>query len=234
VFDPLARLGLRLLVAPLRRWDLGVSKNPDYFIANSTHIQKDIKKYYGRDAAVIHPPVDISRFTVLSQDRRGGFITVGRQAPAKHTDIIVKACTQLHVPLTVVGNGPEHGRLQKLAGESVTFAPPASDKDVAEYMGMANAFIFASMDDFGITPIEALASGTPVIAYKAGGALDYIVPGKTGEFFTEQTAASLISTLKTFNPGAFNPAQLRAQAEQFAPEIFRRKLHDFITNVLPR
>ncbi|HSX34364.1 MAG TPA: glycosyltransferase [Candidatus Saccharimonadales bacterium] len=233
-FDPLARIGLRLLVGPLRRRDYRAAQKPDYFIANSTHIQNDIKQYYGRDSVVIHPPIDISRFTVMSNDRRSGFVTVGRQAPAKRTDVIVEACSRLGVPLTVVGGGPEHSRLQKLAGESVIFAPPASDADVADYMGLANAFLFASMDDFGITPVEALACGTPVIAYKAGGALDYVIPGKTGEFFTEQTAQSLAKALKAFNLDAYDPAAIRDHAEKFAPEVFRRKLTQLINEALKR
>jgi glycosyltransferase involved in cell wall biosynthesis len=232
VFDPLARIGLCLLVGPLRKRDKRASAKPDYFIANSAHIQSDIKKYYGRDSVVINPPIDVSRFTVMSNDRRAGYVTVGRQAPAKRTDVVVEACTQLQAPLTVVGSGPEHARLQKLAGPSVTFAPPATDKDVAEYMGMANAFLFASMDDFGITPIEALASGTPVIAYKAGGALDYVIPGKTGEFFEEQTAESLVKTLANFEPEKYDPQAVRKEAEKFAPEVFRRKLTALINDAL--
>ena len=231
VFDPLARLGLRILIGPLRRWDLKASRRPDYFIANSTHIQRDIKQYYGRDAAVIHPPIDVARFEVASK-KRNGFVTVGRQAPAKHTDVAVQACTELGLPLTVVGNGPEHKRLVRLAGPNVTFAPPASDADVARHMANAEAFLFASFDDFGITPIEAMAAGTPVIAYKAGGALDYVKPGETGEFFTEQTAASLQAALKKFRPGAYNHKTIRTAAEQFTPEVFRRKFMAFIAQVV--
>jgi len=232
MFDPLARIGLRLLVGPLRKRDLRASKKPNYFIANSTHIQSDIKKFYGRDSVVIHPPIDISRFTVMSNDRRAGFVTVGRQAPAKRTDVVVEACTELGVALTVVGNGPQHKQLEKMAGPSITFAPPATDEDVANYMGLANAFLFASMDDFGITPIEAQASGTPVIAYKAGGALDYVIPGKTGEFFDEQTAESLAKTLAHFKPEKFDPNVIRAHAEKFAPEVFQRKLTELINQAL--
>ncbi|HKU19048.1 MAG TPA: glycosyltransferase [Candidatus Saccharimonadales bacterium] len=226
--DPLARLGLGLLVGPLRRWDLKASKRPDYFIANSTHIQQDIKTYYGREAVVIHPPVDVSRFMGLSAQKRRGFVTVGRQVPAKHTDIIVAACTQRGTPLTVVGQGPEHERLKKLAGPSVTFAPPASDTEVARYMARAEAFLFASLDDFGITPIEAIAAGTPVIAYKAGGALDYVHEGKTGLFFLEQTAASLAHAIEHFDSKEFKPATIRASAAAFAPEVFRRYMQAFI------
>jgi glycosyltransferase involved in cell wall biosynthesis len=234
VFDPLARIGLKILVGPLRRWDLLASKRPDYFIANSTHIQDDIKKYYGRDSVVIHPPVDVSRFEVAPALRREGFLTVGRQAPAKRTDIAVMACTQLNVPLTVVGNGPDHERLQKLSGPSVTFAPPASDEDVAKHMASAEAFIFASFDDFGITPIEALAAGTPVIAYKAGGALDYVEEGKTGAFFIEQTPESLAKSLKAFNAKQYKPTLLREKAEEFSPAIFQKRMQAFIGRVLAK
>jgi glycosyltransferase involved in cell wall biosynthesis len=231
-FDPLARLGLRVLVGPLRRWDKRASRRPDYFVANSTHIQGDIKKYYGRDSAVIFPPVDVSRFEATKNSARLDFLTVGRQAPAKRTDIIVQACTKLGLPLIVVGRGPEHERLKKLAGPSITFAPPASDDMVAGYMARARAFIFASLDDFGITPIEAMAAGTPVIAYKAGGALDYIQPGKTGLFFEHQTAESLAKALKQFKPADYRPAELRKAAEQFSPEVFRTRMGRLIDDIM--
>ena len=231
-FNPLARRGLRLLVGPLRRWDLRASKRPDYFIANSTHIQQDIKKYYGRDAEVIHPPVDISRFAGPAAAKRHGFVTVGRQAPAKHTDVIVEACTALNLPLTVVGNGPENAGLRKTAGPSVTFDTGASDEQVVTYMKEAEAFIFASYDDFGITPVEALAAGTPVIAYKAGGALDYVEEGVTGLFFTEQTATSLAGALKKFHASGFNPATLRKKAEDFSPAVFAHQMRALIERAL--
>ena len=130
VFDPLARLGLRLLIAPLRRWDYKAAQRPDYFIANSTHIQNDIKKYYGRDSTVIHPPVDVERFNVPEQPERIGFVTAGRQVPLKRTDLIVKACTKPGLPLTVVGEGPEHTELVKMAGPSVTFRTGVTDAEM--------------------------------------------------------------------------------------------------------
>jgi glycosyltransferase involved in cell wall biosynthesis len=233
-FDPLARIGLKLLVGPLRRWDLQASKGPDYFIANSTHIKNDIKKYYGRDAEVIYPPVDIARFKVLPPSERHGFVTVGRQAPAKRTDIIVAACAKLNLPLTVVGNGPENPRLKQLAGQSVAFDDKATDEQVASYMEHAEGFIFASFDDFGITPIEAMAAGTPVIAYKAGGALDYIKEGETGMFFDEQTAASCARTLRRFHASQFDPESLRKKAEEFSPAIFAQKMQAFIARVMQK
>lgn len=234
IFNPLARLGLRILVGPLRAWDLKASRRPDYLIANSTHIQADIKKYYGRESTVIHPPVDVKRFKATKSIGQLDFLTVGRQTPAKRTDLIVEACTKLSLPLIVVGQGPEHEHLKKIAGPTITFTPPTSDEEVARYMSFARGFIFASFDDFGITPIEALAAGTPVIAYKAGGALDYIDEGKTGAFFENPTVDSLMRALQRFHPDAYDHRTLRSKAEEFTPETFRKNMHHFVKSVLTK
>lgn len=233
VFDPLARLGLRLLVGPLRRWDLKASKRPDYFIANSTHIQRDIKTYYGRDSEVIFPPIDIARFKNTPEGKRQGFVAFGRLAPAKRIDIAVAACTQLRLPLKVIGDGPDYPRLKKMAGPTVSFFNRAngnwvSDADMPAHISGSEAFIFPSFDDFGIVSIEALAAGTPIIAYKAGGALDYVQEDKTGTFFTEQTVDSLVQALRAFDPRQFDHAAIKKQAEQYGPETFERKLRTFI------
>lgn len=220
--------GLKLLANPLRKKDHKAAQRPDYFIANSTHIQRDIKKYYGRDSVVIHPPVDTERFAAIKAPTRSGFITVGRQVPYKHTDIIIKACAELNVPLMVVGDGPEHHRLEKLAGPGVTFDDRADNNKVAEYMASAEAFIFAAEEDFGITPVEALSAGTPVIAYKAGGALDYVTPGKTGQFFDQQTVTSLSTALQNFDPAVFDEKAIRQRTEQFDSAHFRNHLKNFI------
>jgi glycosyltransferase involved in cell wall biosynthesis len=231
-FDPLARFGLKLLIGPLRKWDLKASKRPDHYIANSEHIKADIKRYYDRDATVIHPPIDVERFETSGNaptDKRHGFITVGRQTSYKKTDIIVEACTRLNLPLTVIGRGPENQRLRKLAGPSVTFVTTADDQQVVEAMQSAEAFIFAGFEDFGITPVEAMAAGTPVIAYKAGGALDYVEPGETGEFFEEQTIESLVEALEVFKPHDYDHAAVSRAAEQFSAEQFKVKLTGFLT-----
>lgn len=232
VFNPLARLGLRLLVGPLRRWDYKAAQRPDFMIANSSHIQADIKQYYGRQAAVIHPPVDMERFKAQeTRGQRQGFVTVGRQVPQKKTDIIVQACSRLNLSLTVVGKGPEHKRLVKMAGPSITFRQ-ASDSELPELLAGAQAFIFAALDDFGITPIEAMACGTPVIAYQAGGALDYVQPGQSGEFFSDQTVAALCQALQKFDPAKYSPAQIQSHAAQFSAAQFRTKLSRFIAQCL--
>ena len=236
VFDPLARLGLRLLVGPLRRWDLRASKRPDYFIANSSHIRDDIKRYYDRDSTVIFPPVDVDRFTGPDEGgvARQGFVNVGRQQPYKRNDIIVRVCSQLNLSLTMIGSGPDNEKLKRLAGPSVIFVSKAEadDQAVARYMRSAEAFIFASHEDFGVTPVEAMAAGTPVIAYKAGGALDYVEPGKTGEFFDEQTPESLLAALKSFKPKRYDPAVIRNEVVKFSAEAFRRQFSDFIAKLL--
>lgn len=236
VFDPLARLGLRLLVGPLRRLDYKAAQRPDLFIANSAHIQRDIKQYYDREAVVVHPPVGLERFKGINlQQKRSGFVTVGRLAPAKRTDIVVEACTRLGLPLTVIGDGPDYDRLRHLAGPTVTFLARAnnsraSDEEVARQLASARAFLFASFDDFGIVSIEALAAGTPVIAYKAGGAPDYITEGKTGLFFEAQTVDSLCGALETFQKteGSFDHSLIRRYAQDFSSEVFKQRLRDLI------
>ncbi len=223
VFNPLARLGLKLLVGPLRRWDLRASKGPNYYIANSTHIQTDIKTYYGRDSVVINPPVDVERFISDEAHERGGFVVVGRQQPYKRIDLAVAACTQLNLPLMVVGRGPDHAKLVKIAGPSVHFDDNADSAAVVSYMQHAEAFLFPALEDFGITPVEAMAAGTPVIAYKAGGALDYVKPSVTGEFFAEQTVESLSASLQKFSASKFKAARLREHARAFSTENFKQK-----------
>lgn len=224
----LARLGLRLLIGPLRRWDYKAAQRADVVIANSTHIQADIKKYYGRDSVVIHPPIDIDRFAHLKATKRRNFVTVGRQTPYKRTDIIVAACSKLHLPLTVIGDGPEHKRLKKLAGPTVTFLPNETDEGVANHLGGARAFLFAAFEDFGITPVEALAAGAPVVAYKAGGALDYVTEGKTGLFFSRQTAGSLQKTLQLFETKKFDRQNIVQAAQEFSADHFRHKIQKLI------
>lgn len=229
-FDWLARIGLRLLVGPLRRWDYKAAQRPDKIIANSTHIQAEIKKYYDRDSVVINPPVYFERFQKPeNQDlQRAGFIVSGRQTPYKRADLAVQACSKLQLPLKVIGDGPDLPRLRSLAGPTVTFLGRISDEELEKEFGSASALIFAGLDDFGITAIEAMAAGTPVIAYKAGGAFDYIKPGITGEFFEEQTVESLARALRSFGDTTYYSATIRQSVEPFSDTQFRQKIDTFI------
>jgi glycosyltransferase involved in cell wall biosynthesis len=209
----------------MRSWDLQASKQPDIMIANSGYIKNQIKKYYGREATVIHPPVDTERFAFNeSGGERKGFVIAGRQTVYKRIDLAVAACSQLNLPLTVLGRGPDHSRLVSMAGPSVSFIEDATDAMVVKHFQQAEAFIFPGLDDFGIVAVEALAAGTPVIAYKDGGALDYVKPGVTGVFFDEQTAESLANTLREFSSKSFNHTTLKEQAEQFSPAHFKQRL----------
>lgn len=232
----LARFGLKTLVKPLRRRDYAAARKIDYFVANSTHIQSDIQHYYGKESAVIHPPVHVENFPVrknpIPESAEPHFITWGRIVRDKRFDIAIEACNKLRLPLTVIGKGPHLNELKKIAGPTITFTGYASHEELVELAQKATAFIFPSEEDFGIAPVEALALGLPVIAYKSGGALDYISEPKTGTFFSEQTPESLAKVLKSFNPGRFKSGELRKTAEEFSAATFRTRFITYVNNVL--
>lgn len=232
LLDPIGRFFLGLLVKPLRKWDFKAAQRPDVMIANSTHIQADIRKYYKRASTVIFPPVYMERFMKHENmhRKRHGFVISGRQTPYKRFDLAIVACTKLGLPLTVIGTGPDHARLRKLAGRTITFLGRATDEVVEQEFASAEALIFPGLDDFGITPVEALASGTPVIAYKAGGALDYIKPRVTGEFFDKHNASALARALREFDGHRYSSAAIRAYAQRFSKEAFQKTMRDFIVN----
>lgn len=231
MFNWLARIGLRIFVSPMRRWDFKAAQQPTHLIANSTHTQREIKKYYQRESTVIHPPVDIDRFKSTKTHERHGFVVAGRQTPYKKIDLAVAACTALNLPLTVIGNGPDHQKLVDIAGPTVTFKTDVSDDQIGKYFASAEAFIFAGLDDFGIVAVEALAAGAPVIAYKAGGALDYVHPGKTGAFFDEQTVESLAQTLTNFDSKKFKATDIQKAAAEFGTLKFTANLRALIQKI---
>ncbi len=231
LFNPLARLGLKILVGPLKKRDYKAAQKPDYYIANSQFIADEIKQYYGRDSIVINPPVDIERFKDAKQTQRSGFVTMGRQVPYKRTELIIDVCSELNAPLTVIGRGPEHEDLVRRAGPSVTFKTNVSDAEMPNELAQAEAFIFAAEEDFGIAPVEAMAVGTPVIAYKSGGAIDYIKPGVSGEFFDSQNTASLKRAIKDFDPKSYDSKKIISHANSFDAQNFRKKFTDFVESI---
>ncbi len=233
----LARLGLKLLVGPLRRWDKRAAQQPDYIITNSTHTQAMIKKYYNRDSQVIHPPVDTERFKVTGKPvKRHGFVIAGRQVPYKRFDLAIEACNQLGIPLVVIGNGPDHKRLEKiekkLSGRGTTFLTSVSDNDMAEHFQTALGFIMPSMDDFGIVAVEAMSAGTPVIAFNQGGSLDYVVEGKTGLFFGKQDVKTLADTLQIAASKSFDHNAIAEHAQAFSVSRFTESMQKYINNRL--
>ncbi len=229
----LARLGLKLLVKPLRKRDYQAAQKVDFFVANSTHIQQDIKHFYGRESTVIFPPVDVAKFsnqlTSKKAKLRDGFVVWGRHVPYKRFDLAIEACNKLGFPLTVIGSGPETANLKKIAGPAITFKGWVSSAELLEIATSAKAFLLPGEDDFGIAPVEALAAGTPVIAYKAGGALDFVTEDKTGIFFQEQTPAALEQTIRSFETKTFDPKIVSEYTQQFSPDIFRKNMMNFIT-----
>ena len=230
----IARYALKLLVAPLRRWDRNAAHRPSLMIANSTHTQEMIRKYYKRESVVIFPPVDIDRFKLRgTPPTRHGFVTAGRQTPYKRIDLAVAACNELKVPLVVIGNGPEHKKLEKMANRNITFLTAVSEEDIAKHFQSSLAFIFpTNVEDFGVTAVEAMAAGTPVIAYKKGGPQDYVVPNKTGLLFEKQTVNSLVKTLQGFNPNRFDAQKIADFSENFSADNFAKHIKDFIEQSL--
>lgn len=230
--DWLARFGLRVSVGPMRRWDRRAAQRPTLVIANSHHTQKMILKYYGRESTVIFPPVDIDKFRPVGVPKRAGFIIVGRHTPYKRIDLALQACSQLGLPLTVVGDGPDHTRLKSLAGHTIDFRGEVSEREKIDLLQHAEAFIFPNEEDFGISAVEAMAAGCPVIALKAWGALDTVQEGVSGTFFLDPTVESLITALESFHRGQFKSSLLLHHVEQFSTDNFRQKMSELVNSAL--
>jgi glycosyltransferase involved in cell wall biosynthesis len=225
------RLGLKILLPYVREWDLKASKRPDKMYAISTAVQDRITKYYGRESGLLYPPTDIERFANGGNQKREGFVTFGRQVTHKRIDIAIEACNEAQLPLVVVGDGPEHQRLKRIAGPTISFKTNVSDKDMVNYISKAEAFIFPNEEDFGIVAIEAQAAGTPVIAYRAGGALDTVIEGVTGEFFDKQTPQELAKVLKSFNYKLYNRKAILENANKFSKENFKESVTEIINSI---
>lgn len=220
---------VKSLLHYIRLWDLRTAPGVDEFIAISHFIARRIKKIYRRDAGMIYPPVELERFHA-SPTREDYYVTVSRLVAYKKVNLIVDAFTQMpDKKLVVIGTGPELPRLQKAAGPNITFTGYQDHAAVADWLSKARAFIYAAEEDFGIVPVEAQASGTPVIAYGKGGALETVVPGKTGFFFAEQTASALVSAVQRFElHPPLDAAFICQHAKQFSKERFQQEMKAFV------
>ena len=219
----LVRFFFKLLVKPLRRLDYKFAQRPDYLLANSTYSSLEIKKYYNRDSIVVFPPVEVSDFK-LNNKKEDFFISTSRQVNWKRLDLAVEAFKKTGDQLILVGGGAEHNKLVKLADgvKNIKFIPMIkSTKELSDLVGRAKAFVFPSLEPFGIAPIEALSTGTPIIAFKQGGALDYIRDGENGVFFEEQTVESLISGINKLKFIELNGRKISTTARRFSAINFK-------------
>lgn len=222
---------LRFIAKPaisyLRKWDQIAAKRPDGYIAISKEVQMRINKYYGRESSVVYPPVSIGQKAISDKQKAGEesyFLIVSRLVPYKRINVAVEACNTLGLPLKIIGGGSEEARLRSLAGPTVEFLGNLTDSELVGYYKSCKALIFPGVEDFGLTIAEAQSFGKPVIAYKAGGALEIIQEGKTGAFFYPQTAQDLQSVLTRFDESMFKEQDCKNRADIFSMDRFESQL----------
>lgn len=227
----ISRIAMNLTFPKLRTWDVTTSARVDHFIANSEYVQKRIEKYYRRESTVINPPVNVSRFEIC-QEPEDYYICCGQITPYKKIEIAVDAFTTMGKRLYVLGAGATDA-LQRRAGPTVAFLGSVSDETLAHYLSHARALIFPGVEDFGIVPLESMASGRPVIAFARGGALETVKDGKTGILFHEQTQESLIAAVERMERihKDFSPEALREWAMGFERSVFVNNLRAFMAKL---
>lgn len=240
ILNPVVRLFFRLLVTPLRYFDLRAAQTPDYFVTISEYAKEQIKKYYGREAVVVHPPVEIEEFRSERKqapirledgyELSDAYVMAARQVNWKHADLVVRAAFLAQRHVVLIGEGPEHRKLLKMAKGSdlVQFLPLMRKEELAKYLSQARGFLFPSLEPFGIAPVEALAAGCPVVAFGEGGARDYIKDGENGVLFDEQTPIALAEGMLRLEKLRLDRKKIAKTAEGFGAERFDRELLEFI------
>jgi len=237
----LTRIGMSMWRRYLQKWDVSASERVDFFVANSCNIAGKIRRFYGRQAVVIYPPVDLARFPV-GAEQKSYYLIVSALVPYKRIDIAIHAFNEMGLPLKVVGEGPLRRRLERSAGANIEFLGWVNDSALAELYGSCQALVFPGEEDFGIVPLEAQACGRPVIAYEKGGVLETVIPvgtsaegvgppsSPTGVFFSEQTAKDLIKAVERYQrmQDRFKPVTIRAHAEQFSSQRFKNQIHEYV------
>ncbi|GMR19154.1 MAG: glycosyltransferase [Patescibacteria group bacterium] len=227
-----------------RIWDYAAAQRPDFLVANSQETVGRIKKFYRREAVVIYPPVSLPRpaeenpsglgsLTRRVEELAGGyFLIVSRLGAYKRVDLAVRAANKLKIPLKIAGTGKEERRLKRMAGSTVELLGFVSDLKLSELYNGCQALVFPTDEDFGITPIEAMSFGKPVIALAKGGALETVVAGRTGEFFKEETVDSLAQVWGSFDPSKYKAKDCIQQARKFSKDRFKKEFSAFVESSL--
>ncbi|MBU1180278.1 glycosyltransferase [Patescibacteria group bacterium] len=212
----------------LRMWDRAAADRVDYFIANSNAVSDRIKKYYHRASSVIYPPVDTQNFYISQPE--DFYLIGGRLVSYKRYDVVVRAFSRMGIKLYIFGEGPALGYLKSIAKPNIKFLGKINEETKQELFSKCLAFLHPQEEDFGITAVEAMASGRPVIALSKGGALETVVPGITGEFMEEQTWEDIVGEIIRFQPEKYNPQAIREHAKKFDAGVFKEKIKEFINS----
>jgi glycosyltransferase involved in cell wall biosynthesis len=229
--DPVRRVVARRLVDRIRRWDVEGARRVDVWLANSHHIAERIQETYGVASTVVYPPVHVEDRPERSSARGTYFLTLSGLSAYKRIDLAIEACNRLGAELRVVGSGPDRRRLESLAGPTIRFEGYVDEATKLDLLAGARALIFPGEEDFGIAPVEAMAEGTPVVAFGVGGLTETVIDGTTGVFFREPTAEALMEAMRRLETLDFDPAKLRRQAERFGRPVFRRAISRVVEQV---
>jgi glycosyltransferase involved in cell wall biosynthesis len=229
-YDPLRRAVLGFVFQRWRQWDWIAAQRVDLYAANSETTRKRVKRYFGREATVLYPPVETARFEpgAVGDD----YVVLSELMPHKRIDLAIEAFNELGLPLTVVGNGPDARRLRRLAGANVRFTGRVSDADAAALLGSAKALVVTATEEFGIAAVEAQAAGRPVIALREGGVRETVIEGETGVFFDRAEPAALVAAVRAFDPLAVDPEACVANAARFDVSHFRHGLRALVDRAL--
>ena len=233
--DPVRRAAMRHVIPRVRQWDFAAAQRVDYFVANSAYVARRIKKFYRRDAKVIHPSSPV--LSQKASEARGYYLVVSRFVGYKRVDLAIEACNRLGRRLKVVGSGgEEEQRLREMAGPTIEFLGFVPDDEMADLYAGASAFLFPGIEDFGLTPIEAMSAGAPVLAYGEGGVLETVRDGHVGLFFDEQTPESLVACIERFeaNGVACSREEIAAYGQTFSRERFRDELGGYVDELVRR
>ena len=223
---------VRMIFHYLRMWDMTTVPRVDFFIANSMHVARRIKKLYNRDSSVIYPPVDVDSFSVVGK-KEGFFLAASRLVQYKKMDLIVEAFSMMpQERLVVIGDGPDMQKIKRKAAANIEIIGYQESDVLIDYMQRAKAFVFAANEDFGIIPVEAQACGTPVIAYGRGGVTETVLDGKTGVLFDRQTPGTIVDAVSRFRQqeSIMDPGIIRRNAERFSKQRFKSELKGFVEN----